>query len=85
MYDIGSTTKVKISIIGLPSNRSLSKNSIDFPLFTFVDYYTGTKIYETIIRKEEKVESVILIIYFGPIFENEEKEKRNYFTNWRLQ
>ena len=31
MYDMGSTTKVKLSIIGLSSNRSPSKTSIDIP------------------------------------------------------
>jgi 2',3'-cyclic-nucleotide 2'-phosphodiesterase (5'-nucleotidase family) len=75
VYEFGTSTKIKVGVIGLASKTSPSQTSTDISNLVFEDYYTTTKKYEKILRENEKVNAVILLTHFGPKCENEEKEK----------
>ena len=75
IYNFTDKQNIKIGVIGLATQLSISKSSGDISSLIFEDYYTITKKWENYLRNEKKVHAVLLLTHFGPKCENEDEEK----------
>ena len=66
---------VKIGVIGLASKTTPSQTSTDLSTIEFTDYFTEIIKWNDYLRKEQKVNSVILVTHFGPNCNKDGKEK----------
>jgi len=75
VYEFGTSSKIRIGVIGLALKSTASQTSVDLSDFIFEDYFNVTKNLVEKLRNEEKVNAVLLLTHFGPLCDNDKEEK----------
>ena len=77
IYTVGKNPEIKIGVIGLATEETITFTSTDLSDYIFDNYYDVTKRWADYLRKEKKVDAVILLTHFGPRCPLEPVEKMN--------
>ena len=75
IYELGNETKIKIGVIGLATKETVLYSDTDLSSLEFGSYIESTKKFVNILKNEEKVDAVVLLVHFGPKCSRELEEK----------
>ena len=75
IYTLGTSPQIKIGVIGLATEETVSFTSTDLSNYLFDNYYEVVKRHTEYLRNVVKVDSVILLTHFGPKCSLEQDEK----------